>query len=70
MTDQKPRPTAKERHCWYCGASMGMIENRHYDRGDTCGKSACERGARDAERYERDAEHEALDADRGWDRSY
>lgn len=23
---------AKERFCWVCGASMGFIEARHYDR--------------------------------------
>lgn len=70
MTDQAKKPTARERHCWYCGQSMGIIEARHYHRGDTCGKSECERAARDAERYERDEAHAALDADRGWDREY
>ena len=60
------KPTAKERHCWHCGGSMGVIENRHYRRGDTCGKQECERDARDAERYERDEAHERLDRDMGW----
>jgi len=68
MTDT-PKPKARERHCWNCGASMGVIEDRHYRRSDTCGKVECEREARDVERYERDEAHAALDADRGWDRS-
>ena len=64
--DQKPK--SRERHCWYCGASMGIIEDRHYQHGDTCGAARCEREAREAERYDRDDAHAALDADRGWSR--
>ena len=60
--------TAKERHCWSCGCSMGIIENRFYRRDDTCGKLKCEREARDAERHEREEAHSALDAANGWDR--
>lgn len=67
---EKPKPTARERHCWYCGESMGVIESRHYHRGDTCGKRECERAAKHADRQERDEAHAALDADRGYDRNY
>lgn len=58
----------KHRHCWNCGADMGFIENRFYDRIDTCGSRECEREARHAFEEERDAAHEAIDAqfDGGW----
>ena len=56
----------KERFCWVCGASMGFIENRYYDRRDTCESRECLREAREAERQERDEAHEQLDRDRGW----
>jgi hypothetical protein len=69
MTEKKTT-TAKERFCWYCGDSMGVIERRHYSPNDTCGQQKCERAAREAEQYERDAAHLALDADRGWDRNF
>lgn len=66
MTTKNQTPSAKERFCWNCGASMGFIEARHYDRTDTCGKPECEREAR----YEREAEradaHAALDESNGW----
>ena len=61
-------PTAKERHCWCCGGSMGVIERKHYRPEDTCGKYECERAARDAERQEREDAHDRLDRDNGWDR--
>lgn len=64
MSDNAPK--AKERFCWYCGQSMGLIENRYYDRGDTCGHHECERAARDAQQQERDEAHDQLDADTGW----
>jgi hypothetical protein len=67
---EQPKAKSRERHCWNCGASMGVIEDRYYQRGDTCGRSECNRAAADAEREERDAAHAALDADRGWDRHY
>lgn len=68
MSEAKPTSTAKMRHCWNCGADMGLIENRHYDRSDTCGRTECEREARDAARGERDDAHDRLDRDMGWDR--
>src|SRR5690348_11005910 len=43
----------KMRHCWFCGDELGVIEDRHYQRGDTCGKPECEREARDQAQYER-----------------
>lgn len=58
--------TAKMRHCWNCGAEMGVIESKYYDRSDTCGKTECEREARDQARAERDEAHEQLDRDMGW----
>lgn len=57
---------AKERFCWNCGASLGVIEDRHYDRRDTCGSRECEREARDEERAEREDAHRQLDEDMGW----
>ena len=62
-----PRPTAKERHCWFCGASMGVIENRHYCSGDTCGRAECEREARHSAQVERYEARDRLDRDMGWD---
>lgn len=56
----EPRP-GKIRHCWNCGDDMGFIENRFYDRMDTCGKIECTRAERDAYAEEREAEHEAVD---------
>ena len=66
MTDAPKARKARERHCWFCGASMGIIEDRHYDRGDTCGKLECDRAARDAQAAEREEAHERLDRDMGW----
>lgn len=58
--------TSKMRHCWNCGAELGFIEARHYDRTDTCGKRECEREARDQAAAEREDAHEQLDRDMGW----
>ncbi len=63
-----PKPLGKVRQCFYCGADMGFIENRHYDRLDPCGAPECNRDARDAAAQERDEAHERLDRDNGWDR--
>ena len=72
MSDGKSEPApvrkGKVRHCWNCGTSMGFVEDRHYDRGDTCGSAECDREARDAYRAEHDEAHERLDRDMGWDR--
>ena len=57
---------AKERFCWVCGASMGVIENKHFDHRDTCGKQECERETRYTDNMERAEAHEQLDRDRGW----
>lgn len=59
-------PNGKERFCFYCGESMGFIENRHYDRRDSCGKRECAREERDAAEAEREEAHERLDRDNGW----
>ena len=58
--------TAKMRHCFNCGAELGVFENRHYDRLDTCGAQECEREVRDMIRAEREEAHEKLDRDMGW----
>lgn len=60
------KPRARERFCFNCGASMGVIEDRYYDRRDTCGSRECEREARDEAAAERDEAHERLDRDMGW----
>lgn len=56
----------RQRHCWNCGEDMGMIDDRHYDRRDTCGKLECQREERDAYAQERDEAHEQLDRDLGY----
>lgn len=60
------QPKAKERFCWNCGASMGVIENRYYDSRDTCGATECDREARYQAEAERAEAHEQLDRDMGW----
>ena len=57
---------SKMRHCWNCGAEMGLVEDRHYDRSDTCGKRECDRAAREQHEAEREEAHERLDRDMGW----
>jgi hypothetical protein len=59
--------TVKERFCAQCGESLGFIENRHYESGDTCGKLQCQRDARDAASAEREDAHRELDERMGWD---
>lgn len=56
----------KMRRCWNCGRELGVIEDRHYDRRDTCGQIECEREARAEAEAERDEAHERLDRERGW----
>ncbi len=58
----KPHP-GKIRHCWICGADMGFVANRHYDRRDTCGALECDRETRDAYEAERQEAHDAVDND-------
>jgi hypothetical protein len=58
--------TARMRHCWFCGDELGMIEDRNYERTDTCGKLECNRETREAARADRDEAHEQLDRDWGW----
>lgn len=68
MTEAEKTRPGKVRHCWNCGQSMGFVENRYYDRMDTCGKLECDRAARDAYADERQAAHDAVDDyyGRGW----
>ena len=56
----------KQRYCWVCGDDMGIIENRLWDRRDTCGKLECNRAAADAERERREQSHRDLDDRMGW----
>lgn len=60
------QPKAKERFCWNCGASVGVIENRYYDSRDTCGATECNREAQHQAEAERAEAHERLDRDMGW----
>ena len=57
---------ARQRSCWNCGKDMGIIEDRFYDRRDTCGATECEREARYQNEAERDEAHDQLDRDMGW----
>lgn len=57
---------ARMRYCWVCGDELGIIEDRHYNRDDTCGKRECEREARLAAIDERNEAHERLDRDMGY----
>lgn len=56
----------KERFCWNCGVSMGFLEDRYYDRYDTCGARECDREARDQWEWERDERHREIDDDYRW----
>lgn len=56
----------KMRHCFYCGAELGVYSDANYDALDTCGKPLCDREARDAARAERQEAHDRLDDDMGW----
>ena len=63
---EAPKPKGKIRHCPYCGADMGFIEDRYYDGRDPCGARECNRMARDDAQAEREEAHERLDRDMGW----
>ena len=56
----------KERFCWACGESIGLIDSRYYDRLDTCGKLSCQREEREAHREEREQAHRDLDERMGY----
>ena len=56
----------KERFCWVCGESLGVIQSCHYDRLDTCGKRECHREYRQAQAEERERERQDLDDRMGW----
>lgn len=59
---------AQMRHCWWCGAELGVLTRADcWEPGDTCGRAECEREARHQEANERREAHEKLDRDRGWD---
>lgn len=57
---------AKMRHCWFCGAELGVLSRKDWMPGDTCGKPECDREARLQAQADRDEEHERLDRDLGW----
>lgn len=56
----------KMRHCFNCGAELGLYSSAEYDPRDTCGQSECDREARNSIAEERDEAHRQLDQDRGW----
>ena len=64
MSENKPK--SRERFCCYCGESLGVVEDRYYQRDDTCGRLECNRAARDDAEAEREEAHEQLDRDMGW----
>lgn len=57
---------SRERYCAICGDEMGLIDDRHYSRGDTCGKLTCEQAAREEERERREEAHRDLDDRMDW----
>lgn len=59
--------TRRMRYCAQCGCELGMFDDRHYERTDTCGKAECERNARDEELARREEAHDELDKLNGWD---
>jgi hypothetical protein len=58
--------TPKMRHCFNCGADLGVYAD--FDPLDNCGERECMRAAADAEAQEREDAHEQLDQDNGWGR--
>jgi hypothetical protein len=56
--------TPKMRHCFNCGAEMGVYAD--YDPMDTCGAIECNREAAAAESQRREEAHEQLDRDMGY----
>jgi hypothetical protein len=57
---------AEKRHyCWNCGDDMGPW-TKYSDRDDVCGKTECNRAARDQWAMAREEAHEQLDRDMGW----
>jgi hypothetical protein len=56
----------KERFCFYCGKSLGFIEDRNYDRRDSCGSRECMHEEREAFIEEREEAHRDLDERMGW----
>ncbi len=65
-TAQLERAAAFRRIAIAAWAEMGLIDDRYFDRRDTCGRTECERAARDAEQAEREEAHERLDRDLGY----
>lgn len=56
----------KMRHCWNCGAEIGVYADWRPSDLDDCGSAECQRETRSALRAERDEAHEQLDRDMGW----
>lgn len=57
----------KVSHCENCGADLGGPVERYANEMVTCGARECEREARDQEVMRRDAAHEQLDRDMGYE---
>lgn len=63
MTGTEVRRHRRERFCWVCGESLGLLTRAEWQPFDTCGKTACNREAQAREReFAREA-HEQLDHD-------
>lgn len=60
MTPDTKHP-GKHRSCAYCGADMGFIEDRYYDRDDTCGLAECNREMGRGREIQRQKEHDEVD---------
>lgn len=56
----------RERFCFICRDSLGVVADRFHDRHDTCGKRECEREVQDMWRERREDAHRQLDEDMGW----
>lgn len=63
MASDNPKHKSRERFCWNCGDSMGVIEDRFHGHNDTCGKRECDREAQNQIASERAEAHEQLDRD-------
>jgi anaerobic ribonucleoside-triphosphate reductase len=66
MAGENDKPTSRERFCCCCGASLGWLADREYERTDTCGSRQCDLEVRDMDRAEREDMHDRLDRDLGY----
>lgn len=57
---------AKMRHCWNCGAEIGVYADWRQSDLDDCGSLECQRETRRAFQAEREEAHDRLDEEMGW----